>query len=484
MTFEKLSKKQKQIFKWCYGSDYKAIICDGAVRSGKTVCMIASFILWAMREFNGANFGICGKTIASAERNIVSPVESIIDITAYFNVKYKRGSQNALIIENKNVRNTFYIFGGKDQSSYQLLQGITLSGIFFDEVALMPENFVQQGLARCLSVEEAKYWFNCNPESPHHWFYEEWIMNAKKRKALHIHMLMSDNPTISEKQLKEAEMQFSGVFYERYILGLWVMAEGLIYPMYEQAFGDAPERTAESYAISIDYGTMNAFSVTLWGKYNDVWWGVDEYYYSGREKGETKTDDEYFKDLEGFLVEYGITSRIYTVIDPSAASFIAILKKRTARYNVRKANNDVIKGIEQTAVAIQRGLIKFSHKCKNTKREFSGYVWDDKATEDKPVKVNDHCLTGETLVMTENGNVPISELVGTTGRVWSYNTITHKSELKTYRDCRMTQRAAQIYRIELEDGRCIRCTGEHPILTENGYKRADKLTANDRIIEV
>lgn len=393
MTFEKLSKKQKQIFKWAYNTDYKAIICDGAVRSGKTVCMIASFVLWAMREFNGAAFGICGKTIASAERNIVHPLEGIIDITAYFKVRYKRGSQNELIIENKDTRNTFYIFGGKDTSSYQLLQGVTLSGIFFDEVALMPENFVQQGLARCLSVERAKYWFNCNPESPHHWFYQEWILNAEKRKALHIHMLMGDNPTISDKQLKEAEMQFSGVFFERYILGLWVMAEGLIYPMYEQAFEEEPPQyEAEQYAISIDYGTMNAFSVTLWGKYGRVWWGLDEYYYSGRDSGATKTDDEYYNDIERWLNDNGIDERLYTVIDPSAASFIALLRKNTRRYLVKKANNDVIKGIELTAVALQRGLIKFSSKMKNTRKEFGAYVWDEKAAEDRPVKVNDHAM--------------------------------------------------------------------------------------------
>lgn len=390
MTFEKLSPKQKKIFKWCYSDQYKAIVCDGAVRSGKTVCMITSFVLWAMHSFNGANFGICGKTIASAERNIVHPLEGIIDITAYFKVKYKRGQQNAVVIEGGGVCNTFYVFGGKDQSSYQLLQGITLSGIFYDEVALMPQNFVQQGIARCLSVEQAKYWFNCNPESPNHWFYQDWIVDADKRNALHLHFLMNDNPTISAKQLKEAEMQFTGVFYQRYILGLWVLAEGMIYPMYEDAFGEPPESLPERYAISIDYGTMNAFAVILWGKYGNTWWGLDEYYYSGREKGLTKTDDEYYADINKWLKD--VDGRLATVIDPSAASFIALLRKDSKRYNVNKANNDVIKGIEQTMVALQRGLIKFSNKCENAKREFGGYVWDDSESEDRPVKVNDHAM--------------------------------------------------------------------------------------------
>lgn len=392
MTFKVLSKKQKQIFKWCHSTDYKAIICDGAVRSGKTICMITSFVLWAMKCFDNANFGICGKTIASAERNIIKPVQDVIDITAYFKVTYKRGSQNVMIVEGDGKKNYFYLFGGKDQSSYQLMQGITLSGIFYDEVALMPENFVQQGITRCLSVEQAKYWFNCNPESPNHWFYQDWILNADNHNALHLHMLMDDNPIITKKQLAEAKMQFSGVFYDRYIRGLWVLSEGLIYPMYEQAFDKAPEKRAEGYAISIDYGIMNAFAVTLWGRYGEMWWAVDELYYSGRDTKVTRTDDEHLEAVNKFLDENGVTGRIYTVIDPSATSFIALLRKTPQRYNVKKANNDVIKGIELTAVAMQRGIIKFSDKCKNTKREFSSYVWDENSIDDRPVKVDDHCM--------------------------------------------------------------------------------------------
>ena len=484
MTFEKLTPKQKKIFKWCYSDDYKAIVCDGAVRSGKTICMITSFVLWAMKNFNGANFGICGKTIASAERNIVHPLETIVDITAYFKVQYKRGSQNAIIIEGNGIKNTFYVFGGKDQSSYQLLQGITLSGIFFDEVALMPENFVQQGLARCLSVENAKYWFNCNPESPSHWFYQEWILNADMRKALHLHMLMSDNPTISEKQLKEAEMQFTGVFYDRYIKGLWVLAEGLIYAMYEKALVSPPEGKAEQYVLSIDYGTLNAFAALLWAKYGNVWYCVDGYYYSGRDTGAQLTDEEYAQHIDSKFGKYSTEwEKLRVIVDPSAASFITLLKKRL-KYKVIPADNAVLDGIRETATALQTDKIRISPKLDFVIKEFQGYVWDDKANEDRPIKVNDHCLTGDTLVLTENGEKPISELVGTSGKVWSYNTDTKQPELKQYADCRLTQKQAQIYRIELEDGRYIRCTGEHPILTDKGYKRADELTADDSIIEV
>ena len=202
MTFAKLSAKQKTVFKWCYNSDYKALICDGAVRSGKTICMITSFILWAMRCFNGATFGICGKSVGSAERNIIMPLQAIVDITKNFKMNYTR-SIHLLTIEGMGKVNYFYVFGGKDESSYMLIQGITLSGVFLDEVALMPKSFVNQAITRTLSVENSLYWFNCNPDSSEHWFFKEWIQKAKDRNALHLHFLMSDNPTLSKKQLDE-----------------------------------------------------------------------------------------------------------------------------------------------------------------------------------------------------------------------------------------------------------------------------------------
>ncbi|MCM1024634.1 MAG: PBSX family phage terminase large subunit [Prevotella sp.] len=237
MTFTKLSPKQKRIFKWCYEDGCNALICDGAVRSGKTVCMITSFILWAMKSFDGAVFGICGKTVRSAERNIITPLMSIADITAYFKVSYTR-SANLLTVEGGGRRNCFYIFGGKDESSYMLIQGITLSGVLFDEVALMPRSFVEQAITRTLSVSGAKLWFNCNPENRFHRFYTEWILQAAARNALHLHFLMDDNPTLTAEQLAHAEKLFTGVFHDRYIKGLWVSAEGVIY----KDFADGTER--------------------------------------------------------------------------------------------------------------------------------------------------------------------------------------------------------------------------------------------------
>jgi len=271
MTFTQLSKKQKEVFKWCHRKNniYDNIICDGAVRSGKTICMVTSFVLWAMKNFNNAIFGICGKTVQSAERNIILPLQSIIDITAYFKVTYTRSSK-LLIVEGNGHKNSFFVFGGRDESSYTLIQGITLSGVFFDEVALMPQSFVEQAIARTLSVINAKLWFNCNPDRPTHWFYQEWIKKADERNTLHLHFLMSDNPTLSDEQLKKASEKFTGVFHDRYIKGLWVNAEGIIYKQFaenEQSYYISRSKLPmlREINIGVDFGgnkSQHAFVAT------------------------------------------------------------------------------------------------------------------------------------------------------------------------------------------------------------------------------
>lgn len=383
-----ISEKQKKILAFSY-SDYDAIICDGAVRSGKTSIMMVAFIDWAMREFSGQRFGICAKTVGSAKQNIVVPYMGMSYAQKRYRIKW-HSQDKILEVSRGPVRNIFEVFGGKDESSFTLIQGRTLAGVLLDEVVLMPQSFVHQAISRC-SVDGAKLWFSCNPGAPTHWFYTDWIKRHNERNALYLHFQMRDNPSLSEKTLKMYESNFSGVFYDRYVRGLWVLAEGIIYPMYKEAIEEPPDKRAERYALSIDYGTQNAFAASLWGKYGDVWWLVDEYYYSGREKGIQKTDSEYGEDLDKLLDDYNINSIIYTVIDPSAASFIALLRKKK-RYRVKKAKNNVMDGIRDTGSAMKNGLIKVSPKCKRTIQEFGGYVWDSSQEEDRPVKVEDHAM--------------------------------------------------------------------------------------------
>lgn len=243
MMFDRISPKQAEIFKFMV-EPQDALICDGAVRSGKTTMMMVAFVEWAMTRFNGRNFGICGKTVRSAERNIVMPLMALGSVRKRYAVTYRR-SLSQLEIRRGNVRNLFYIFGGRDESSYTLIQGITLSGVLFDEVALMPESFVNQAMARMLTEDDAKAWFNCNPESPGHWFHKEWVLQPEKHNAKHIHFLMTDNPGNSEKALAKAERDYSGVFYKRYVLGLWVSAEGAIF----SDFANNPE----AYRVTRDW---------------------------------------------------------------------------------------------------------------------------------------------------------------------------------------------------------------------------------------
>lgn len=387
----KLSPKQKLVLKWAHLTKFKnrkAIICDGSVRSGKTVSMILGFVHWAMRFFDGKNFGICGKTISSTERNIILPLLNMPDITDYYSLQYIRGENKRIIVRSGSHTNTFFIFGGKDESSYTLVQGITLSGVLFDEVALVPKSFVDQAVARTLSEPEARYWFNCNPESAEHWFYKEWICNTRQKKALHLHFTMQDNPILSPEQIADAERLYTGVFYNRYIKGLWCVAEGLIYPMFDKAVHvkSLPHPQGEWY-VSVDYGTLNAFSAGLWCYDGTTAYRVAEYYYSGREQKRQRTNTQYLQSIQQLTAGKSISA---VIVDPSAASFIAEL--RQAGFLVRKGKNDVVEGIRRTAAALEQGKLLFSPDCKNSFREFALYRWDESSSQDRPIKENDHAM--------------------------------------------------------------------------------------------
>lgn len=381
-----ISDKQKKILAFPF-SEYDALICDGAVRSGKTSIMMWAFVRWAMDNFSGQRFGICGKTVDSASKNIVVPFTSMSLAKERYIIRWRR-SEKILEVRRGAVTNIFEVFGGKDESSFTLIQGRTLAGVLLDEVVLMPRSFVEQAMTRC-SVDGAKLWFSCNPGSPQHWFYVEWIKQHKERNALYLHFKMTDNPGLSEKTLARYEAMFTGVFYQRYIQGLWVLAEGLIYPM----FGDAnivptTERRYTRYVISMDYGIQNPTAMGLWGLCDDVWYQVKEFYHSGRETNTQKTDQDYYEDLERLAGDLHIE---YLIIDPSASSFIALVKQKR-RFKVKKAKNDVVDGISKTASAIQTGKIKVNDCCKNTIKEYGLYSWDQKTGEDRPIKDNDHAM--------------------------------------------------------------------------------------------
>ena len=378
-----ISNKQKKILAFPY-SKYDAIICDGAVRSGKTSIMMWAFVRWAMNNFNGQRFGVCGKTVDSTTKNIIIPFISMSLAKEKYILKWRR-SDKILEVKRGNKTNIFEVFGGKDEASQDLIQGRTLAGVLLDEVALMPQSFVNQALARC-SVDGAKMWFSCNPDSPQHWFYNDWIKKAKEHNALYLHFTMRDNPSLSEKTLQRYENMYTGVFYQRYILGEWVLAQGLVYDFGEENITDETPENGEYY-MSIDYGTQNPFSCGIWCVLGDKAIRIKEYYYNGREKKIQLTDEDYCDKVEQLASGYYIRK---VIVDPSAASFKASLKKRG--FKVQDAKNDVIDGIRKTAVCLKNGNIKIHRSCVNSIAEFGLYRWDDKATEDKVIKENDHAM--------------------------------------------------------------------------------------------
>ena len=386
------SEKQREILRFPYRPQYQALICDGAVRSGKTSVMSLSFFLWAMSEFSGNAFAFCGKSVGAVERNLVTPLMGVQYLRQHFDLRYNRAA-HVLIGRRGAKENRFYLFGGRDESSDLLIQGITLAGVLLDEVALMPRSFVEQALARC-SVPGAKLWFNCNPDGPEHWFRKEWLLKAEEHKALHLHFTMDDNPALDEETRQRYRTMYSGVFYERYILGRWVMSEGLIYDMMDptaNTYDDSSAPPSLHFAgirtIACDYGTTNPCVFLDVYDYDGTVYVDREYRWDSREEHRQKTDEEYADAMAAFMGQ----AQCAIIADPSAASFIAALRRR-GMY-VIPADNEVLDGIRRTSVLIGRRKLMIHKGCAGLLDEMGTYLWDEKACvhgDERPLKERDH----------------------------------------------------------------------------------------------
>ncbi len=388
------TKKQAKVLTfWHKGnksSNYSGIIADGSIRSGKTLSLSLSFCMWAMSNYNRQCFALCGKTLGSFRRNVLHLLKHMLRGRGY-TVRELR-SENLLIVCNGNTVNKFYVFGGKDEGSADLIQGITLAGVLFDEVALMPESFVNQATARC-SIPGSKWWFSCNPEGPYHWFYTEWILKKQQKNLLYVHFTMDDNPSLTKQVKQRYENMYSGVFYERYVRGLWVVAEGLVYPM---AAGNSSiilhndtSILSGIFYISIDYGTRNPFSMGLWCVSAGKAVRIKEWYYDSKKQPSQLTDEQYYEQLELFASGFVIRN---VIIDPSAASFIQTVRKH-AHFSVKKAVNSVLDGIRITASLLEGGRVKISPNCVNILKEFNLYRWSDTlGGKDEVLKQDDHAM--------------------------------------------------------------------------------------------
>ncbi len=389
MNYRSFSAKQRQVLRWWMPGDInagkEAIVCDGAVRSGKTLVMGLSFFLWAQTCFQGQRFGACGKTISSLRRNVLS---EILPRLEGLGARWKeRRTENLVTVQFLGHENQYYIFGGRDESSAALIQGITFAGVLLDEVALMPRSFVEQACARC-SVAGSRLWFNCNPEGPNHWFYKTWVQQAESRNCLRLHFTMEDNPSLTPEIRRRYHNLYTGVFYQRFVLGQWVQAEGRVYDFFTADMAAAPPQHCDKWHISCDYGTVNPTSMGLWGRCGGVWYRVKEFYFDSRVQQRQMTDAEYADALQELAGERKIAS---VIVDPSAASFMEVLRRRG--WQVRKADNDVLRGIRLTSDCLKSGKIVLCEGCTDCLREMEEYTWDlSSGQKDRVRKEHDHAM--------------------------------------------------------------------------------------------
>lgn len=390
--FQTFSLKQKKLLTWWTEKspyrDYDMVIADGSIRSGKTIAMIDSFMMWSLSAFQNQTFIIAGKSMGALKRNVLRPMFQILNAKGipYF---YHR-SEHYISIGS----NIYYCFGANNESSQDVLQGLTAAGAYADEVALFPQSFVDQMVGRC-SVEGSKIFMNCNPAGPYHWFKLEYIDKADEKRILRLHFTMDDNLSLSQKIKERFKRMFSGVFFKRYILGLWVMAEGLVYDMFDEdkhVVDELPEKFDRLFAGG-DAGMNNPTAFLLIGQKGSDFYVIREYYYDARKQGKQKTISKYAEDYISFI---GKDHPEVLFLDPSAAALILELKEKGIQY-VKGADNTVLDGIQLVSnlLAGNGGRLFIHRSCENLLREFSSYAWDPKAQSrgaDEVIKENDHAL--------------------------------------------------------------------------------------------
>lgn len=390
-----ISPKQKKIMAFPY-SKYDYLICDGSIRSGKTSIEFVTFVDDAMTRYHNQEFIVLGHSIGTVKRNVINPYMKMSYSRRKYALDYNGGA-SCLTVKRGNVENRFFVFGANNDRSYEPIQGMTAAGLFVDEVALCNRRAVTIALGR-LSVDGALTFFNCNPSYPLHWFNTEWIQKADELNALYLKFTMEDNPSLSEKTKNRLSSQYKGVYYDRYIRGEWVVAEGLVYQferdqyvISKEELDDVldPERGKKGrWFISIDYGITNPFAALLWYVTNEDAYLVEEYYFDSKKEGHRRTDSEHLDAVERLAGDRNIQE---VIIDPSATSFKEEMFRR-GRFYYQNANNDVRDGISFTTQCIADGHLKICETCEHTLTEFGMYRWDEDKVGDVVIKEFDHAM--------------------------------------------------------------------------------------------
>lgn len=369
------TEKQKQFL---YAKDKRLNFLSGSVRSGKTYISLLKFVLWVASMPKNYEFIMVGKTVGSLERNCFNYLYNFIGEDNFITHKT---AKYAIIFGRK-----VWLEGATDERAEGKIRGMTLAGAYCDEVTLYPESFFVMLLTR-LSVPGAKLFATCNPDNPNHYIKTKYIDRADELDCAVWNFLLTDNTHLPKDYLDNLAKEFKGVFYNRFVLGEWCKADGLVYQMFDNVV-PTEDRDYSEYCVSMDYGIMNPTAMLLWGYCNGVWYIVDEYYHSGKETNEAKTDEQYYRALELLCGDREIS---YVYIDPSASSFITLIYQR-GRFRVVKANNNVMDGIQHTVSVVANKKILVNDCCVRTIREFGLYSWDPRGERDAVIKENDHAM--------------------------------------------------------------------------------------------
>ncbi|MFP3859246.1 MAG: PBSX family phage terminase large subunit [Bacteroidales bacterium] len=466
-----LSKKQQISYA---ESNEKINIWQGAVRSGKTYISLWRF-LTELAEGPDGEYVLITRTYDSFKRNVLPLLESMIGIK---DVGW-RGGLRYMNIYGKKV----HVVGADDERAESKIRGPTFSGAYVDEITIIPESVFKMLISRC-AMGEAKIFGTTNPDSPYHWLKKDVLENNSDVKSWQF--TLEDNPQLLQKDKDYLKRQYKGLWYERFIEGKWVQAEGAIYEFFTKercVISTAPSYTS-AYIVGVDYGTTNPCAFALIGIDRNRFphfWLEDEYYFDSKVHQRQKTDTEYGEDLQKFL-EGRPVHAIY--LDPSAVSFRMELQKQGIQ-NLYEGDNDVISGIHFVRKLLANGTFKILEGCHHAISEFQSYVWDEKAAQrgiDKPKKQNDHCLTGDSVIWTTNGKIPIKDLKYGNRKVLSFNHNTQKFGFYGYIDPRKTRKKQKTYKVTLENGKTVRATADHKLFTKRGYIEIQDLLPTDEVM--
>lgn len=421
-NFKPFSEQQRRLIHWwrpvAVTSVNNYVIADGSIRSGKTIAMIIGFLTWSQEMFKGESFILAGKTMGALKKNVIRPMIQMLEAWGW-SYDYVRSGTDARI---EIGANTYYLYGANTEASQDALQGLTAAGAYADEAALFPKSFIDQMVARC-SVDGWKVWMNCNPAGPHHYICEEYLCDEelKRKKVYHLHFTMDDNLSISLKRKEEYKNAWphGSVFYKRFILGLWVAADGLIY----QQFAD----NVKDYLIDEDYlknhkiiyatigvdfgGTKSAHSFTLTGfteGYKQVI-VLDEYYCKKRINPE-QLDSDFIDFVRRALTKY----KVYEAYcDSAEQTLIAGLEAACVRAHIAVEIKNAIKGPINNRIAFYNSLIaqkrwKIMKHCTHIVEAFEQAVYDDKK-KNEDVRLDDGLMNVDSIDSTEYSTESVQE---------------------------------------------------------------------------